>query len=111
MTETMAMLLLYLAAALMYGTDSHRNGARLRALATRTRVHIAQGVALAAVGLAGWLWQRMEPGPAAFLVVPVGLMVAATSVALLAPVWPRLVWSIAVASVPAIVLLALGGTP
>lgn len=114
MTESLSLVLVFLAAVSARAADRHRSGVR-RGVGVALRpawVATARGFALGALALATWLWYRVEPGPAAFLAVPVAAMVSASACALLGPIAPRLLRASAWLCVPlAIALLALGAAP
>lgn len=109
MTEATALLLVYVAAALVYGATRERGRARLALLEAARPSRAARWAALAAAGFAASLWQGVESGPAAFLVIPVAFLALSTVIALLTPVLPRLVWMAAALSLVAIPILALVG--
>jgi hypothetical protein len=109
-SEALALGLVCLASALFYGAARPRGVPRW-AFVTLARAHFARLLALTLIVAGGVLWNRAEPGPAAFLAVPVSLMVFGTLVTLLAPLWPRLLWALVAAAVPLSLLLGyLGGT-
>jgi hypothetical protein len=111
-TEWLALLLTFLAAAVLYGAGTERGRARWVLLGGRRRAGAARVLAFAAVAAAVWLWRSLESGAAAFLVVVTGLMVMMSVVALLGRVLPRLIWAAAVLSMSAIpFLVALWGAP
>jgi hypothetical protein len=110
MSEALALGLLCLASALFYGAARPR-GAPRWPFVTLTRARVMRVLGLGLIITAGALWNRAEPGPAAFLAVPVSLMVFGTLITLLAPIWPRLLWALVAAALPLAVLLGyLGGT-
>jgi hypothetical protein len=111
MTEANAVLLLYVAVALLYGTARANGRARVLLLDRSRRVTLTRALACGAVLGSGWLWRAVESGAAAALVVLTGLMVMGTVVTLLGPVAPRLVWALAVlAAVAVAVLVVMGGS-
>jgi hypothetical protein len=107
MLELVAILLLYVATVLHYGTTRLRGTVRFPALARPSRAALSRGAALVAVLGAGWLWSNGESSSAAVLVVLTGLMASLTVVTLLGPVAPRglrLSAGIAAAAVPLILM-------
>lgn len=112
MTESLSLVLVFLAALSARAADRHASGVRRGAALRPARVVAGRGFALAALGLATWLWYRVEPGPAAFLAVLVAAMVSASACALLGPIAPRLLHAGAWLCLPlALALLALGAVP
>ena len=109
MTETLVLDLLALASALFYGAGSERGRARLPWLGGPRRAFAARSLALLLCVLAIACWRRIEPGPAAFLVVPVGVMALGTCIALLAPFAPRALGPLALCSALALPALLLAG--
>lgn len=111
MVETAALLSFYLAFALVHAADPRRSRVR----GSRPAPGLSRALRLAAViqAIAGVaLWTRAEGLAAALLVGVSALSTAATVVVLLAPLAPRLVWSVALVCPPAIVALLLaGGSP
>jgi hypothetical protein len=102
--------MLCLASALLYGADRPRGVARW-AFLSRAQGRVARVAAVALVAVAGLLWHASEPGPAAFLVVCLGLMSFGSCITLLAPVWPRLTWVLVGTALPLALLIAyLGGS-
>jgi hypothetical protein len=76
------------------------------------RPFAARAGALLLSALAFSCWWRMEPGPAAFLVILLGLMALSTVVALLAPLAPRALGAAALGGTLALpVLFFAGGVP
>jgi len=109
MKQALALGLLCVASALFYAADRPRGVARWP-FVTLTFSRIARAAALALVVAGGVIWNAGEPGPAAFLAVPVALMAFGTLITLLAPVAPRLLWALVAVSLPLSVLWAyLGG--
>jgi hypothetical protein len=109
MNEAAALGLSCVASALLYAADRPRGVSRWPFF-TLLHARVARGAALALVIAAGLLWNAGEPGPAAFLAVPVALMAFGTLLTLLAPVAPRLLWALVAAALPLSVLWAyLGG--
>lgn len=78
MNEAIAVGLVALAIGLSYGADRRRGVARAAWLDSPPRARAARLAALALVGVATLLWNAAEPGPAAFLAIPVALMAAGT---------------------------------
>jgi hypothetical protein len=109
MREAIAVLLLYIAVALVFGTWRVHGGARLALLDPPRRSRLARIIASGMVVGSGWLWRGVESGAAAVLVVFSGLMVGGTAVALLGPVAPRVVWGGALLAATALPLLVLLG--
>jgi hypothetical protein len=109
MKQAVALGLLCVASALFYAADRPRGVGRWPFF-TLTHSRIARAAALALVLAGGVLWNSGEPGPAAFLAVPVALMAFGTLLTLVAPVAPRLLWALVAAALPLSVLCAyLGG--
>ena len=108
MTETIAFCWIFLASALALGADRRRGLPRPALFDSARRALWARLLAALLVLAAAVLWNASEPGPAVFIAIPVALMAGSTSVTLLAPVWPRLVWGLAAAALPLSLLLALG---
>jgi hypothetical protein len=112
MLEALAVGLLQSAIALLYGADRRRGVARWPVLETRTRAAVARGLAALLSVAALLLWNVAEPGPAAFLAIPVALMAAGTLGTLLAAFWPRLGWLLLIAAAPLLALLVtIAGSP
>lgn len=109
MSEALALGLICLASGLFFGAARPRGVPRWP-FVTLARARAVRALALCLILTAGVLWNRSEPGPAAFLAVPVSLMAFGTAITLLAPLWPRLLWALVAAAVPLSLLLAyLGG--
>jgi hypothetical protein len=108
--EPVALASVLLATVLAYGADGARGSARWRLMTSPARRSAARGLATSLV-LAGFLlWRQAEPGPAAFLAIPVALMACGTFVTLLGPTRPRWLAAISIAALPlAALLAALGG--
>lgn len=109
MTELQAVLLLYVAVALLYGASRVRGRARLSLLEPPVRSRLARAIASLAVVGSGLLWRGVDSGPATVLVVLVGLMAMGTVVTLLGPIAPRMIWGGALLAAVAAPLLALWG--
>lgn len=111
MVETASVLSAYLAFALLHGARPERLpfGVAARLRARREWRASARALAAAFFSLSVWLWSRAEAGAAAFLVPLAALLCAASAFVLLAPVWPRVVWGLAVLCPPAIAALSLLG--
>lgn len=109
MTEAVALCWLYLASALCLLSDRRRGLPPPPLLGSASRARAARGLAVLLVLAAGVLHNAHEPGPAAFIAVPVALMATSTVVTLLAPLGPRLVWGLAVAALPLSILFAALG--
>jgi hypothetical protein len=78
--------------------------------AGRRCVHaLAAASRWALVLAAAALWNHVEPGPAAFLAIPVALMASCTVVALLGAVSPRLLAVLGIAALPVAALIAALG--
>lgn len=109
MRDASAVLLIYVAVALLYGTSRVRGRARLSALQQPVRRALARAAALSAVGAAMWRWSTAGSSLLAALFVLACLMTLASVVTLLGPVAPRAVWTLAlVAAAAAPLLVALG---
>ncbi|MGK3998763.1 hypothetical protein [Sorangium sp. So ce1024] len=111
MVETASVLAAYFAFALLHAARPERIPF---GVASRLRGRRAWGVgarvlAVASFSLSVALWRLAEAGPAAFLVALTALLVAATLFVLLAPIWPRAVFGLAVLCPPAIAALSLLG--
>ena len=85
------LLLATAAVALSYAADGPRGIARWTPLRATTRARAARILALALVALALILWNSKEPGPAAFLAVPLALLASGTIFSLGFPLMRRLV--------------------
>lgn len=92
MREALALGLAQLAIALLYGADRPRGSSRWPFLHSQARARGARALAAVLVALATLLWNGVEPGPAAFLAIPVALMASGTVATLLGAFWPRLTW-------------------
>jgi hypothetical protein len=98
-----AVLMAYTAVAAAYSA-----GARRGAVPPRAR-WIRASVALAAGAAAATLWPRSDGAILAGVCVAMSLSAMATLFVLIAPVWPRLAWSIAaIAPAAAAALAAIG---
>ena len=86
MFEVAALALAAAAVALSYGADGPRGAPRWASLRAQGRAPAARALALVLVGAAVALWNRAEPGPAAFLAVPLALLAAGSVLTLSAPV-------------------------
>ncbi|WP_437633789.1 hypothetical protein [Sorangium sp. So ce854] len=111
MVEAASVLAAYLAFALLHAARPERIPF---GVASRLRGRRAWGVgarvlAVASFSLSAALWSLAEAGPAALLVALTALLVAATLFVLLAPIWPRAVFGLAVLCPPAIAALSLLG--
>jgi hypothetical protein len=109
--EGVAFACVFVAITLAHAADDARGSPRWAALRSRGYRRIAHGAALLLVLAATALWQRAEPGPAAFLAIPVALMASGTVVALLGPVSPRLLAVLGIAALPVAALFAVLGVP
>jgi hypothetical protein len=107
--ETSALLLLYLAVALVYGNARVRGRARLSLLEQTWCRWTARVIAFGSACLAAWLWCQVETAPSAALGALAAVMVMGSGVTLLGPVAPRLVWTLAVLAASAAPVLALVG--
>jgi len=107
-TEAIAFCWVFLASALSLGADRRRGVPRPALFDSPRRALGARLLAALLVLAAALLWNASEPGPAVFIAIPVAVMAGSTGVALLAPVWPRLVWCLAIAALPLSLLLAFG---
>jgi hypothetical protein len=107
MSEVAALGWVYVACALWLGSDHPRGVARWRRLQPIARARAARALAAALVLGAAVLWNANEPGPAAFLAVPVAIMACGTTITLLAAVFPR---AIVVSALAALPLSAIGVT-
>lgn len=111
MREASAVLLLYVAVALLYGAARVQGCARLSLLQEDWRTRSTRAAALGLAAVATWLLSQVESGPAVALVTLVALMVLGNVVILLGPVAHRLVWALALlAATAAPVLAVLGAT-
>ncbi|WP_437723836.1 hypothetical protein [Sorangium sp. So ce861] len=111
MVEIASLLSAYLAFALLHAARPERVpfdvAPRLRGQrAWRVAARVLAAVSFA---LSVWLWRRTEAGPAAYLVPFAALLCAASLFVLLAPLWPRAAWGLALLSPPAVVALSLAG--
>ena len=109
MTEAVALCWLYLASALCLLSEPRRGLPPPVLLDSAPRTRAARLMAALLVLAAGVLHNAHEPGPAAFIAVPVALMATSTLVTLLAPLGPRVVWGLAVAALPLSILFAALG--
>jgi hypothetical protein len=111
MLETASILAAYFAFALLHGARAERIPFQIAARlhARREWTAVARILSVVFLSLSVWLWRRTEPGPAALLVAFTAFLVAASLFVLLAPLWPRAVWALAVACLPAIAVLSLAG--
>jgi hypothetical protein len=109
MHEALALALVQVAIALSYGADTRRGASRWPFLQSRARARTARAMAAALVAAATLLWNGAEPGPAAFLAIPVALMASGTIATVLAAFWPRLTWLVIAAAPTAIFFAALAG--
>ncbi|MGK3969795.1 hypothetical protein WMF38_32565 [Sorangium sp. So ce118] len=111
MVEAASVLAAYFAFALLHAARPERIpfGVASRLRGRRGWRVAARILAVAFFSLSVALWSLAEAGPAAFLVALAALLVAATLFVLLAPIWPRAVWSLAVLCPPAIAALSLLG--
>lgn len=111
MMRLAAIAFIFTAVGLFCGADHPRGVARWARLASRARARTARGAALLLIVMALVAWRAAEPGPGAFLAVPVALMAAGSLVTVLAAWWPRVTWALVTAALPLGALLALlGGT-
>ena len=85
MAEVLAVALAALAVGLSYGADGPRDVPRWALLRARGRAPAARVLALALIGLAVVLWNQAEPGPAAYLAVPLAVLATGTLLTLGAP--------------------------
>jgi hypothetical protein len=107
---TVAFGWVYIASALLIGTDRSRGEPRWHIFRSPRRARAARAAAALLVLGAALLWSAAEPGPAAFIAIPVALLACGTVMTLLVPFRPRLVWALAVAALPLTLLLAaIGG--
>lgn len=107
MAETRAMLSLFVAAALLYGSNSVRARARLGLLEQPVWIWGARFFACALVVHMFSSWRVLESATAAMLVSAVGLAAMSTAVTLVAPLWPRAFWGVVAISALAIPMLSL----
>lgn len=105
MTQLAALLLVYAAAAL--ACAAARSGrARLPLFAAPARARVAWLVSLLLWATAIALWHRVEPGAPALMATSVALMASSTWVTLLAPLYPRALWTSGVLALPIAALSA-----
>jgi hypothetical protein len=107
--EIVALGWVYVACALWRGSDRPRGVARWTLLQPLGRARAAQAAAAALIIAAAARWNASEPGPAAFIAVPMALLACGTAVALLGAVFPRGLWASALVALPASIGLALLG--
>ena len=111
MIETASVLSAYFAFALLHAANPKRipfsilSGPR----SSRAWAPLVRVVAVVFFSWSVWLWSRVEAGPASIFVAFTGFMVAASVFVLLAPVWPRVVWSLAILCPPAVAALSFIG--
>jgi hypothetical protein len=110
MLETASVLCFFLAFALLHGASPGRFPLQGLKPSGRLRALLRAG-ALVAIAAGVTSWSRAENTTAALLVALTAFSVAATAFVLLAPLFPRTVWGLALAC-PVLVaaLLALGGS-
>ena len=109
MNDVVAVAWVYVACALWLGGDRPRGAARWPLFQPLVRTRVARVVAAGLVVGASLLWNASEPGPAAFLAVPMSVMACGTAVTLLGAVSPRaLIASAAVLLPLSLVLGAIG---
>jgi len=109
MIELAALGWVYVACALWLGADRPRGLARWPLLQPVLRARAAQAAATALVIAATLQWNAHEPGPAAFIAVPMASMACGTVVTVLGGSFPRGVAASAVAVLPLSVVLAAIG--
>lgn len=111
MIETASVLAAYFAFALLHAANPRRIpfGILSRLRSKRAWAPAARAFAVVFFSWSVWLWSRVEPGPAAILVAFTAFMGAASVFVLLAPVWPRAVWSLAILCPPAVAALSFVG--
>lgn len=111
MVEIASLLSAYLAFALLHAARPERVPFGVAPWLRRWRAWRFAARALAAVSfsLSVWLWRRTEAGPAAYLVPFAALLCAASLFVLLAPLWPRATWGLALLSPPVVVALSFAG--
>jgi hypothetical protein len=109
-TDTSAVLLLYLVVALLYGTARVQGRARLPLLQQPWRRWFARVTGVGAAYLSMRFWTQGESGVIAALLVLTSLMSFGSVVALLGPVAPRLIWALALAAAVAFSLLLVRST-
>ncbi|WP_438025468.1 hypothetical protein [Sorangium sp. So ce233] len=111
MVETASVLAAYFAFTLLHAARPERIpfGVASRLRGRRAWRVAARALAVAFFSLSVALWSLVEAGPAALLVAFAALLVAATLFVLLAPIWPRAVFGLAVLCPPAIAALSLLG--
>jgi len=85
MAEVLAVVLAAAAVGLSYGADGPREVPRWALLRAPGRARAARVLALVLLALAVVLWNRAEPGPAAYLAVPLATLAAGTLLTLGAP--------------------------
>jgi hypothetical protein len=111
MNEAIALSWVYLASALSLAADRRYGARRWISIDTPRKAFVSRLAAVLLVLAAGVSWRSSEPGPAAFIAVPLALMACCSFVTLLAPIGPRLVWGLAVTALPFSLLLAAFGGP
>ncbi|WP_437926837.1 hypothetical protein WMF37_48685 [Sorangium sp. So ce291] len=111
MVEIASLLAAYLAFALLHAARPERVPFRVAPRLRRRRAWriAARALAAASFSLSVWLWRRTEAGPAAFLVPFAAFLCAASLFVLLAPVWPRAAWGLALLCPPAVAALSFAG--
>jgi hypothetical protein len=109
MNEMGALGWVCVACALWLGSDRPRGRARWPPLQPIGRARAAQAAAAVLVIVATLQWNAHEPGPAAFIAIPMAIMAFGTALALLGAVFPRGVAAAAIAVLPlSMVLAAIG---
>jgi len=98
--EALAASAVCVAIGLLFGADHPRGKARLPFFAAPVRAHLARAAAAALTLTAFLLWNSAEPGPAAYLAIPVALMSFGTLITLLGPLGPRATWTIISLALP-----------
>lgn len=110
MTQVAALLLVHAAATLVCAAARVAGRARLPLFDAPPRSRGARLGALLLWLLAILLWHGVEPGAPALMATSVALMATSTLVALLAPLYPRTVWTTGAFALPLAALAAwLGG--
>jgi len=108
MLEVASVLSFFVAFALLHAAAPARFPLK-RTKVSRAGVVCLRAAAVLATGGGVLLWSRVEDMTAALLVAAAALSVAATAFVLFAPVLPRALWALVIASVPVAVALALMG--
>lgn len=109
MLETASLLSFFLAFALLHGAAPSRFPLK-RSTPSGRVIELMKFVALAAIGLGVAVWSRTENTRAALLLAATALSLSGTLFVLLAAVFPRAAWSVALACLPLVVALLVAGS-